>query len=234
MVKDGLIPGYNAYESGLCCFGDHFDWVVKNICPPEYSLEAKRRSISDLELMCEKAATLAPGECGLIALNWWNGNRNILVDLSLSGMFLGMTLRTRPEDMFRAMVEANAFGTRVIIENFEKHGVKVERLAAAGGITAKSPFVMQTMADVLGKTLCVSGYVHSSALGAAIYASVASGGHKDLNAAIEAMADPCDTVYTPNPNAKKIYDRLYEEYVKLHDYFGRGENDVMKRLKFRG
>lgn len=231
VVKDGLIPGYNAYESGLCCFGDHFDWVVRNICPEEYSLEAKKRNISEMELMSEKAASLAPGECGLLALNWFNGNRNILVDSSLSGMFLGMTLRTRPEDMFRAIVEANAFGTRVIIENFEKHGAAVEHLAAAGGITAKSPFVMQTMADVLGKTLCVSGYVHSSALGAAIYASVAGGGHKGLSTAIAAMADPCDTVYVPDPEAKKIYDRLYEEYIKLHDYFGRGENDVMKHLK---
>ena len=231
VVKDGLIPGFNAYESGLCCFGDHFDWVAKNICPIEYSLEAKEKNISEIELLTEKASALAPGECGLLALNWWNGNRNILVDSSLSGMFLGMTLRTKPEDMFRAIVEANAFGTRVIIETFEKHGVSVDRMTAAGGITGKSPFVMQTLADILGKTLCVSGYLHSSALGSAIYASVAAGGHSSLKDAISAMADPCDTVFAPNPEAKKIYDRLYEEYIKLHDYFGRGENDVMKRLK---
>ena len=231
VVKDGLIPGFNAYESGLCCFGDHFAWVTKNICTAEYREEAKKRGISDIQLISEKAAALAPGESGLIALNWWNGNRNILVDSSLSGMFLGMTLRTRPEELFRAIVEANAFGTRIIIENFEKHGVTVERMAAAGGITRKSPFVMQTLADVLGKTLCVSGYLHSSALGCAIYASVAAGGHPSVKDAVEAMADPCETVYTPNPEAKAVYDRLYEEYVTLHDYFGRGGNDVMKRLK---
>ncbi len=231
VVKDGLIPGFNAYEAGLCCFGDHFAWVTKNICPPEYREEARERDLSDIQLISEKAEALAPGESGIIALNWWNGNRNILVDSSLSGMFLGMTLRTKPEDLFRAIVEANAFGTRVIIENFEKHGVKVDRMTAAGGITRKSPFVMQTLADVLGKTLCVSGYLHSSALGAAIYASVASKGHPSLKDACAAMSDPCDTVYRPRPEAKAIYDQLYNEYLTLHDYFGRGGNDVMKRLK---
>lgn len=231
VVKDGLIPGYNAYEAGLCCFGDHFAWAAKNICTAEYRDEAKARGISELQLISEKASRLAPGESGIMALNWWNGNRNILVDSSLSGMFLGMTLRTRPEEMFRALLEANAFGTRVIIENFEKHGVTVERMTAAGGITRKSPFVMQTLADILGKTLCVSGYLHSSALGAAIYASVAAKGHASLTEAVKAMADPCDTVYAPNPEAKTIYDELYREYLTLHDYFGRGGNDVMKHLK---
>ena len=133
--------------------------------------------------------------------------------------------------LFRALLEANAFGTRIIIENFEKHGVTVERMTAAGGITRKSPFVMQTLANVLGKTLCVSGYLHSSALGSAIYASVAAGGHASIEEAVAAMADPCDTVYTPDPEAKAVYDELYKEYLTLHDYFGRGGNDVMKRLK---
>ena len=231
VVKDGLIPGFNAYESGLCCFGDHFAWVTKNICPLEYHEEAISRGMSDIQLISEKAEALAPGECGVIALNWWNGNRNTLVDASLSGMFLGMTLRTKPEDLFRAIVEANAFGTRVIIENFEKHGVRVDRMTAAGGITRKSPFVMQTLSDILGKPLCVSGYLHSSALGSAIYASVAAKGHPSLEVACKAMADPCDTVYSPRPEAKAIYDKLYSEYLILHDYFGRGGNDVMKRLK---
>lgn len=231
VVKDGLIPRYNAYESGLCCFGDHFAWATQNICTAEYREEAKARGISDIQLISEKAEALAPGESGIIALNWWNGNRNILVDASLSGMFLGMTLRTKPEEMFRAIVEANAFGTRVIIENFEKHGVTVDRMTAAGGITRKSPFVMQTLADILGKTLCVSGYLHSSALGSAIYASVAAKGHPSLKSAVAAMADPCDTVYRPRPEAKAVYDQLYKEYLTLHDYFGRGGNDVMKRLK---
>lgn len=231
VVKDGLIPGFNAYEAGLCCFGDHFAWVTKNICTAEYREEARARGISDIQLISEKAEALVPGESGVIALNWWNGNRNILVDSSLSGMFLGMSLRTKPEDMFRAIVEANAFGTRVIIENFEKHGVTVERMTAAGGITRKSPFVMQTLADIIGKTLCVSGYLHSSALGSAIYASVASGGHPDIKTACKVMADPCNTVYSPRPEFKAVYDELYKEYLTLHDYFGRGGNDIMKRLK---
>ena len=235
VVKDGFYPGFYAYESGLCCFGDHFAWATENICPSRYHEEAQKLGISDIQYLSDKAAKKAPGESGVIALNWFNGNRNPLTDYSLSGAFIGMTLATTPEDLFRALVEANAFGTRLIIENFESHGVKVERLAAAGGITFKSPFVMQTLADVLGKELHGASYLHSGALADAIYASVAAGkaagGYDELSDACAAMSDPCPRVFKPDPEAHEVYNKLYREYTTLVDYFGRGANDVMKRLR---
>lgn len=235
VVKGGLFKGLNDYESGLCCFGDHFAWCSENICSAEYRDEASARGMSTVALLSEKAEKLRPGECGIIALNWWNGNRNPLIDSSLSGMFLGMTLRSRPEDMFRALVEANAFGTRLIIENFENHGVKVEHLAAAGGISLKSPFIMQLISDVLGKELYVSGYIHSAALACAIYAAVAAGsevgGYDGMSDACKVMSAPVAKVYYPNEEAHKTYNMLYDEYLRLLNYFGRGENNVMKRLR---
>jgi len=235
VVKGGLFDGLNDYESGLCCFGDHFAWCAENVCSDQYRVEAKERGISAVQLLSEKAEKLVPGECGIIALNWWNGNRNPLIDSSLSGMFLGMTLRSRPEDLFRALVEANAFGTRLIIENFEEHGVKVEHLAAAGGISQKSPFIMQMISDVLGKELYVTSYMHSAALACAIYSAVAagseSGGYDKMSDACAVMSAPVAKVYRPNAEAHSTYDELYAEYVRLLDYFGRGGNDVMKRLR---
>ena len=235
VVDGGIIPGYYAYESGLCCFGDHFAWAAQNLCGAEYLNEAAEREISPIVLLSQKAERLAPGESGVMALNWWNGNRNILIDSSLSGLFVGMTLQSRPEHLFRALVEANAFGTRVILENFEKHGVRVGHFIAVGGITRKSPFVMQLLADVLGKEIHVSGYLHSAALGASIYAAAAAGtdvgGYSTIEEACGRMAATSDAVYTPNEDAKAVYDELYAEYLKLHDYFGRGGNDVMKRLR---
>ena len=235
VVDGGVISGYYAYESGLCCFGDHFAWAAQNLCGAEYLSEANEKGISPIALLSQKAELLAPGESGVMALNWWNGNRNILIDSSLSGLFVGMTLRTRPEELFRALVEANAFGTRVILENFEASGVKIENFVAVGGITRKSPFVMQLLADVLGKEIHVSGYLHSAALGASIYAAAAAGkdvgGYSSIEEACEYMAVASDAVYKPNARVKAVYDELYAEYSKLFDYFGRGGNDVMKRLR---
>lgn len=235
VVKDGLYPGFYAYEAGLCCFGDHFAWAVENVCPHHYHEKAQARGISDIQYLSELAEAQKPGESGVIALNWFNGNRNPLTNYALSGAFIGMTLLTKPEDLFRALVEANAFGTRLIIENFENNGVKVDRLTAAGGITFKSPFVMQTLADVLGKELYGASYLHSGSLASAIYASVAAGGseggYDDLADACKAMSDPCPRVFKPDAEAHAVYDMLYKEYLTLVDYFGRGANDVMKRLK---
>lgn len=235
VVKGGLFGGLNDYESGLCCFGDHFAWCAENICSEQYIKEAEERGMSKLGLLSEKAEALAPGECGIIALNWWNGNRNPLIDSSLSGMFLGMTLRSRPEDLFRALVEANAFGTRLIIENFEEHGVKAERLAVAGGIALKSPFIMQLVSDVLGKELNVTSYMHSAALACAIYSAVAAGaeagGYDSMDDATAVMSAPVAKVYKPDPVAHETYNRLYTEYKELVNYFGRGGNGVMKRLR---
>jgi L-ribulokinase len=201
----------------------------------EYLKEAEARGISVLKLLIEKAAKQKPGEHGLIALDWFNGNRNILVDASLSGMIVGMTLRTKPEDIMRALIEATAYGTRVITENFKNHGVKIGRIIAAGGIARKDPFTMQLYADVLKMDIEISDSTQAPALAGAIQAAAAAGagvgGYDKLTDAMAAMVSKSDKVYHPDPAASAVYDRLFAEYMKLHDYFGRGGNNVMKTLR---
>lgn len=235
IVKNSLTPGFYGYEAGLCCVGDHFAWAKDNVVTAEYINEARERGISVLKLLIEKAAAQRPGQHGLLALNWFNGNRNILVDASLSGMLLGLTLRTRPEDILRALIEATAYGTRVIIENFRKNGVYVGRFIAAGGIARKDPFTMQLYADVLGMEIEVADTTQAPALAGAVQAAVAAdpdaGGYANLTDAMKAMSVRCDKIYRPDPAAGAVYDKLYAEYLKLHDYFGRGGNNVMKTLR---
>lgn len=234
IVKDGVLPGYYAYEAGQSCCGDHFDWAVRNIAPESYAAEAREKGLNLHQLMQEKCAGKRPGETGLLALDWYNGNRSILNDSMLTGMILGLTLATKPEDIYRALVEATAYGTRIIIEAIEAGGVPVEGIFACGGMAQKSPFVMQIYADITGREIRIAASRQASALGAAIYAAVAAGSERGGYAtAAEAgahMARLLDTVYRPIPENQKIYDALYAEYRTLHDYFGRGENDVMKRL----
>ena len=227
--KDSQTPGFYGYEAGLCCFGDHFAWVAENVASAEYVKEAEERGISILKLLIEKASVKKPGEAGLIALNWWNGNRSVLVDSDLSGMILGMDLRTKPEDIMRAIIEANAFGTRLIIETYEESGVKVNRLIAAGGIPKKDPFTMQLFADVLKKDITIASASQIPAVGCAVYAAAAVG--MELSEAMKNMSKVSSTVYSPNPESGAVYDKIYAEYKRLFDYFGRGENNVMKTLR---
>ena len=234
-VKDGLTPGFYGYESGLCCMGDHFAWLCNNAVTPAYVKEAEEKGLPMIRLLCEKAAKQKPGAHGLIALNWWNGNRNILVDSALSGMFVGMNLSTKPEDMLRALIEATAYGTRTIIENYRRHGVEVKSFKAGGGIARKDPFTMQIFADVLKMDIAVAESKQIPAMSSGIYAAIAAGeaegGYADFATAAEAMGSPVHTVYKPNPEASAVYDQLYAEYMTLHDYFGRGGNNVMKKLR---
>lgn len=231
VVKDGIIPDFYGYEAGLCCLGDHFSYCAENLTSPEYVKEAKERGISMIALLSEKAEKKRPGESGLIALNWWNGNRSTLIDSELSGLFIGMTLSTKPEDYMRALMEATAFGARNIVENYEKSGVKVKRFIATGGIAKKNEFLMQMYSDVLGMEICVAENPQAPALGSAINSAVASKVYPDFTSAIEKMKSGFSKVYKPNMENKKIYDRLFNEYKKLYDYFGRGGNDVMKNLR---
>jgi L-ribulokinase len=234
-VEDGIIPGFFGYEAGQSCVGDHFAWFVDHCLPAEYAAEAERRGLDPHTLLEEKAAQLQPGESGLLALDWWNGNRSVLVDVDLTGLLLGATLATRPEEIYRALIEATAFGTRVIVETFQGHGVPIHELVACGGLPEKNRLLMQIYADVTGCPIRVSASQQTPALGSAMFGAVAAGraagGHDTIYAAAQKMARLKDETYIRNPEHRPVYDRLYAEYLALHDYFGRGGNDVMKRLK---
>ncbi len=230
-VQDGILPGFVGYEAGLCCLGDHFAYAAEQLTSPAYVKEAEQRGIGMLELLMEKAAQKRAGESGVLALNWFNGNRSILVNGNLSGLFVGLTLQSAPEDLLRALVEATGFGARNIVENFEAHGVKISRLLATGGIARKSPFVMQTYADILGREISVVETEQAPARAAAIAAAAAAGVYADLPVAARAMHSPILQTYTPNGRDAAIYSELYAEYKTLHDYFGRGENGVMEHLR---
>jgi L-ribulokinase len=234
-VEDGILPGLFGYEAGQSCVGDHFAWFTENCVPAAYEREAQERGISIHQLLEEKAAKLKPGESGLLALDWWNGNRSVLVDVDLTGLLVGATLLTKPEEIYRALIEATAFGTRVIVEAMEKNGVPVTELVACGGLPEKNKLLMQIYADVTGREFKVSASAQTSALGAAMFGAVAAGkaagGYDTIYAAAPKMARLKDVTYKPNPQAMEVYNKLFAEYLTLHDYFGRGENDIMKRLK---
>jgi L-ribulokinase len=235
VVEDGIIPGFMGYEAGQSCVGDHFEWFVENCVPEEYKKEARDRGINLHNLLTEKAERLAPGESGLIALDWWNGNRSVLVDVDLTGLIIGCTLLTKPEEIYRALIEATAYGTRMIIDTFEESGVPIGGLYAAGGIAEKNEFLMQVYADVTNREIRISASPQTPALGSAMFGAVAAGsekgGYDTIMDAAAKMARLKDKVFRPIPENKKVYDLLYAEYKQLHDYFGRGGNDVMKRLK---
>lgn len=231
VAPHGIMPGHFGYDSGQCAIGDIFDWFVKNCAPASYTDAAKAEGISIHAYLREKAARLRPGESGLIALDWWNGNRSVINDSSLSGMILGLTLRTKPEEIYRALLEACAYGTRKIIESFEECGVAVTELFACGGIAIKDPLMMQIYADVTGRPIRVAANTQAAAVGAAIFGASAAGLFPSLYDAAAAMGRVREDAYTPDSDARAAYDRLYREYEILHDYFGRGANEVMHRLR---
>ncbi len=235
VVEDGILPGYFGYEAGQSCVGDHFAWFIDNCLPASYYEAAEKEGKNIHKYLREKAQQQKPGESGLVALDWWNGNRSVLVDVDLMGMMLGMTLQTKPEEIYRALIEATAYGTRMIVENYRENGVPVEEFFASGGISQKDPMTMQIYADVLNMPIKIAGSLQGPALGSAIFASVAAGkekgGYDDIFEAARALGKVKDTVYTPIPENVELYNKLFAEYRTLHDYFGRGANDVMKRLK---
>ena len=234
-VEDGIIPGFFGYEAGQSCVGDAFAWFVENCVSAGYEREAADRGIDIHRLLEEKSARLKVGESGLLALDWWNGNRSVLVDVDLTGLLIGATLATRPEEIYRALIEATAYGKRMIIETFQKSGVPIHELVACGGLPEKNKLLMQIYADVIGLPIRVSASKQTSALGSAMFGAVAAGkaagGYDSIYDAARTMAHLNDEKYTPNLQNQKSYEKLYAEYVTLHDYFGRGDNDVMKRLK---
>lgn len=233
-VKDGVLPGCIGYEAGQSAVGDLFEWFEKNAVPAYAEREAAEKGQSVLAYMTDLAAELKPGASGLLALDWWNGNRSVLSDVNLSGMILGMTLKTRPEEIFRALIESVAFGMRKILDTFETSGVPVRALYACGGISKKNRLLLQIYADVLNREILVGESDQCSALGSAIFAAVAAGeaagGYRDLKAAALAMGHTEPETVKPDAAVVTVYEKMYREYKLLHDYFGRGENDVMKRL----
>ncbi len=228
VVEDGILPGFYAYEAGQAGVGDIFAWFVEKQVPAEYSKEAEDKNISIHELLSEKASQMKAGESGLLALDWLNGCRTPLVDAELSGLILGLTLSTRPEEIYRALIESTAFGNRLIIENFEKQGILVERLVAGGGLS-KNDFLMQLYADILERDIEVANE-QPSALGAAILGAVASGVYKNLIEAIKAMAPEPGKIFYANNSNKSSYGKLYKEYKSMVEYFGR-KSKIMKTLR---
>jgi L-ribulokinase len=220
-VKDGVIPGYYTYEAGQAAVGDIFDWYVKNCLPAAYAREAEAQNINVHTLLERKAADIDISKSELVALDWWNGNRNILNDASLTGMISGFTLRTKPEEIYRALIEATAFGLRVIVEQYERFGVAIRSVCAAGGISQKNDLLMQIYADVLNRDIRIAGSGQAAALGSAIYAAVAAGYYPNVKDAATHMAPADIKKFTPIADHVQAYDRLYSKYKRLHDTFGR-------------
>ena len=230
VVRDGIVPGLWGYEAGQSGVGDIFAWFVDNSVPRSYAEEAERLGMSLHDHLADLAAAQPVGAHGLVALDWHNGNRSVLVDHDLSGVMVGQTIATRAEEQYRALIEATAFGTRTIVETFETAGVPVTELIVAGGLL-KNAFLMQVYSDVLRRPLSVIGSDQGPALGSAMHAAVAAGAYPDIRAAAASMGKVNRDVYTPDAERADAYDALYAEYTALHDYFGRGINDVLHRLR---
>jgi len=235
VVEDGIIPGLYGYEAGQSAVGDIFAWYVNQAVPNYVENLAKEEGVNVHQWLESRATKYKPGEIGLIALDWWNGNRSVLVDTDLSGVILGMTLQTKPEEIYRALLESTAFGTRKIIDSFTKNGLAVDELYVCGGLPHKNQLLLQIYADVTNRTIKIADTVQTPALGAAMFGAVAAGadngGFDSIIEAAKKMARIKEEVIRPIPENVAIYNQLYKEYVKLHDYFGRGENDVMKKLR---
>jgi L-ribulokinase len=235
VVMDGILPDLPGFEAGQSCVGDHFQWFTENCVPESYEEEARQKRISVHEFLESKAAAQKPGESGLLALDWWNGNRSVLVDVDLTGMILGMTLLTKPEEIYRALIEATAYGTRLIIETFNQNNVPIHELIATGGLPDRNKLLMQIFSDVTGLPIYIPKATQIGALGSAMHGAVAAGaaagGYDSIIEAAVNMARLRDESYHPILENRAIYDKLFAEYVTLHDYFGRNGNDVMKRLK---
>jgi L-ribulokinase len=210
--------------------GDIFAWYVEQCVPATYHAQAAGRGLSVHELLSELAASQRIGQHGLVALDWFGGNRSVLVDHTLSAVIVGQTLATRPEDVYRALLEATAFGTRTIVEAFEANGVPVTELIVAGGLL-KNALLMQIYSDVTRLPLSVIGSEQGPALGSAIHAAVAAGAYPDVRSASAVMGRVERAVYRPDEARAKVYDAIFAEYRQLHDYFGRGGNDVLHRLR---
>jgi L-ribulokinase len=218
VARDGILPGRFGYEAGQAAVGDMLGWFA--------------RTVDEDHDVLERAAVLVdPGASGLVALDWWNGNRSILADADLTGMIAGLTLQSTPAEIYRALIEAIGFGNRRIIENFTSHGVAIERIVACGGIAERSPLTMQVLADTSGLTVEVPGSAEIPARGAALFGAVAAGAFTGIDEAIVATRPPAGRTYTPDAAATQIYDEVYAIYRELYALFGEQQPALMHRLK---
>jgi len=235
VVEDGIIPGYYGYEAGQSAVGDIFAWYVDEALPKYVKQQAADEGLSAHQWLELQASGQRPGASGLLALDWWNGSRSVLMDADLSGVIVGLTLQTKPEEIYRALLEATAFGTRAIIEGFTESGLEVTELYACGGLPQRNRLLMQIYADVTGREIKIADSVQTAALGAAMFGAVAAGkeagGYGNIVGAAEKMARVREESFKPIPEHVPVYESLYREYLALHDYFGRGGNEVLKRLK---
>ncbi|MFB9280209.1 ribulokinase [Cohnella cellulosilytica] len=235
VVEDGIIPGYMGYEAGQSAVGDIFEWFVEEAVPAYAKEAAGKEGVGVHQWLTERASAYKPGETGLLALDWWNGNRSVLVDTNLTGVIVGYSLLTKPEEVYRALLEATAYGTRKIIDAFHSNGVPVEEVYACGGLPQRNALLMQIYADVTNREIKVADSKQTPAVGAAMFGAVAAGsargGYDSVVDAAKAMARVREESFKPIPENVAVYEKLYREYSELHDYFGRGANDVMKRLK---
>lgn len=231
VVEDGILPGWFGYEAGQASVGDIFQWFVRTSVPASWGTGATEAEV--FAALERQAARLGPGETGLLALDWWNGCRTPLVDADLSGMVVGLTLRTEPPEVYRALLEASAFGTRRVVETFEAGGVEIHEVVACGGLAERNSLLLQILADVLGREVVSSAVRHASAVGAAIYAAAAAGVYGSMGEAVRRMGAHGGTRYLPNPSAHRAYGALYADYIELARHFGEGGTDLMKRLRAR-
>lgn len=235
MVEDGIVPGLIGYEATQSGGGDHFSWFMKNAVPANYLETAKERNISIYQLMEEKAALLQPAESGMVALDWWSANRSILADDDLTGLILGYSLETTPEEIYRTLLEATTFGTRKIFETFIASGIPINEIIVSGDSLANNSLLLTILANVTRMEIKMVASPYTAALGSSMYAAVAAGvqagGYATIQDASKKMAHLDEKTFLPNNTDKKTYNRLYSEYTLLHDYFGYGHNNAMKRLK---
>lgn len=235
VVKGGILPKWYGYEAGQAAVGDMFSWFVQHSVPRHYHDEAQAQNLSIYEYLEQLASPMKPGQTGLLALDWWNGNRSILGDANLSGVVLGLNLSTRPEEIYRALLESTAFGTRVIVDQFQEFGISIEKLVISGGIALKSPLMMQMYADICRLPVTVRNSLEVAARGAALLGAVAagssSGGFDSIEDASMQLPPEVLRTYHPYSNNSEVYERVYQVYRKAYDFFGRQQPELLHELK---
>ena len=233
-VRGAIMPGYYSLEAGLAAVGDQYGWFTNNCVPRQYHEAAEREGMNLHQYLSSLAAKKHAGDSALLALDWWNGNKTPYVNGSLSGLLVGLTLQTKPEEIYRALIEATAYGSRMIMEEFMKSGADVDEIIVSGGIAEKNPLVLEIFANVLKRPMKISASDQTAALGSAMYAAAAAGaeagGYDSIAQASRALAKLKDTVYKPDPEEAAVYDRLYALYRELVQTFDPKKNPVMLRL----